>query len=96
MKAIVYISGKVTGEDFLKTYLKFEKVEKGYPKEKWEVINPMKLCRVEWSWLKCMIVCIFHLFKATDMCMLPDWVNSRGAKIEHWIAKKRKLIIKYL
>lgn len=96
MKNIVYLSGKVTGEDFLKTYLKFEKQEKQYYPDRWIVINPMKICNVKWSWIRCMIVCIWYVFKATDMCMLPDWKESRGAKIEHWIAIKRGIIIKYL
>jgi hypothetical protein len=77
--------GKVTGENRVKTLQKFSdaahltKVK--YPAK--EVINPMDLCRVRWSWFRCMVVCLYNLiFKADAIALLPDWCNSKGARIE--------------
>lgn len=95
-KAVFYISGKITGLNYIRTWYKFLEAEESY-NWKGEVINPLKLCKTSWSWLRCMIVCIWNLLRATDIIMLPDWKESRGARIEHRIAKNiLKLTIFYI
>lgn len=94
-KQIVYISGNLRGENFLKIWFKFLDVENSYD-DNWTVINPLKKCKIEWGFFRRIIVCVFYLFKASDIVMLPDWKESNRSKLEHWIAKKLNLIIKYL
>lgn len=92
----VFISGKVSGTDLEETKRKFTSAERVaeryfriefgyYPKN---VINPTQLGLTNAdSWLMCMIVCIWHLLKCNTIFMLSDWKESRGARIEHRIAK---------
>jgi hypothetical protein len=62
-----------------------------------ETINPMKLCKPHWNWARCMAKTIFFLvFKAGAIVLLPDWKESKGARIEFRIAKKlKKKFIEY-
>lgn len=83
----VFISGKVSGEDYYTAYRKFSDAEKHLEKIGYNVINPMMLCRREWSWLRCMIVCIRHLLSCHCIYQLSNWQQSRGARIENFIAK---------
>lgn len=83
----VFISGKVSGEDYYAALRKFCDAEKHLEKIGYNVINPMMLCRREWSWLRCMIVCIRHLLSCHCIYQLSNWQQSRGARIENFIAK---------
>ena len=38
-------------------------------------------------WILCMLVCIYHLLKCSYVYFLNDWKQSRGARIEHRIAR---------
>lgn len=40
-----------------------------------------------YSWRTCMIVTVWNLIKCPMVFMLKDWKESRGARIEHRIAK---------
>jgi len=92
-----YIAGKVTGEDYLKVQRKFNDAEHivvfDYGAE--SIINPTKLCKVTWSWYRCMAVCLYHLiFKADVLYLLNDWNKSRGCGVEVFFAiLTRKLIV---
>lgn len=85
-KERIFLSGKVSGEDYHKAYRKFSDAEKSL-ESSYKVSNPMVLCRQEWSWLRCMAVCLWHLSKCRHIYMLPDWRESRGARIEHRFAQ---------
>lgn len=90
----IYLSGKISGTDLEKTKIKFSVAHYEintiyrythayFP----TVINPTKLgLTFKDSWLKCMIICIWHLLKCRSIYMLKDWKDGRGAKIEFWIA----------
>ncbi len=96
-----YISGSVTRDinrrGYLSVYRKFD-----YKSDVIERItclrpvNPMLLCRPTWSWLRCMVVCLWHLVHKCDaIYMLPDYKESRGARIELRVAKLLKYPIVY-
>ena len=82
----VFISGKVSGEDYHKAYRKFANTERELESIGFKVVNPMVICNQQWSWLRCMAVCLWHLLKCDCVYQLPDWENSRGANVEYTIA----------
>lgn len=84
-KLKIQLVGKITGEDYQQTKIKFcqavTTIQGRYITR--NVANPMALCRQNWSWVRCMVVCLFNIiFKVNTIAVLPDWVDSKGAKIE--------------
>ena len=98
----IFISGKVSGTDLEETFTKFLKSEteiirlyigKGI---NIRIVNPTKLgLTFKDSWLKCMIVCLWHLLHCNSIYMLKDWKESDGACLEYWVAKKLGFKIYY-
>lgn len=92
---IVYISGMISNNpDYMK---EFDEAEKLMLKRGYEVINPAKLNTImpkSSTWNNYMDVCEILLRQANAIALLPNWENSRGAKIEVYLAKKlgRKII----
>ena len=91
----IYIAGKVTGENLGKVFVKFNVTEAILIKRGHEVINPMRITSQRWSWEQCMKACINQLITCNAIYMLKDWNDSRGAKIEHELAKIYGLKIIY-
>ena len=98
----IFISGKVSGMDLEETRRKFFKAEQEIYDHNYfyslrrEVINPMKLgLTFKDSWLKCMLVSICNLLKCKSIYMINDYQDSKGARIELWIAKVLKYKIYY-
>jgi hypothetical protein len=84
----IFLSGKVSGLDYNTAKRLFEIEEyKLTTLEGCKVINPTKLCKPSWSWTRCMLVCIRYLTICDGIYMLHNWKESRGAKVEHFIAK---------
>jgi hypothetical protein len=101
----IYISGKISGFDL--AYIYFDYAER-LLKQNYIVINPFKiknetaqflnsqnskLCQTIAWWLY-MIKDIYYLLDCDNVYMLSNWKESKGAKIEHAIAKflKKKII----
>lgn len=90
----IFISGPVSSylrneeDGWLRCYNAFqlteEKLHRQYPGAK--VVNPMDLCDPKWCWLRCMIVCLRQLRKCDAVCMRPQWINSRGSRLENGFA----------
>lgn len=76
----IYIAGKITGDPTAQS--KFLRYEYFYYKQDYRTINPMRICRKNWSWLHCMIKCIYALAGCQKVAFMPDWTYSRGARIE--------------
>lgn len=92
MRNKVFISGKVTGLDIDEAYKNFEEAEETLLKWGYEVVNPIKLCNADWSWIRCMIVCLWHLTWCEKIYLLDNWHESRGARIEYkWAKLLRKI-----
>jgi hypothetical protein len=82
----IYLAGKISGLGFVEAYQNFCDQELrffgfGY------CVNPMKICRYDWMWIRCMMVCLYHLvFKCNRISVQENWKQSRGAKIEVIVA----------
>lgn len=90
----IYISGKITGEKHFMR--KFAKAERKLKRAGYDVINPAKInakLPKNSKWRDYMIVSLAELSTADAIYMLPDWQESKGAKIEHEYAEKHGIII---
>jgi hypothetical protein len=93
----IYISGKITGEPENKVKAKFttatERIKSLEPNV--VVVNPLQFCRWDWSWEKCMKECLGELLQCDALYLLPDWKDSKGAKLELLLARqlKKEIII---
>lgn len=86
-KEKVFISGKVSGIEYYVAYQTFANADRLLSQQGYKVINPMKICKKHWNWLRCMIVCLWHLTWCHKIQQLPNWEDSRGARIEYRWAK---------
>lgn len=84
MERIIYISGKITGLPTDEVKAKFQAAEDmlrgiGFK----SVQNPCKFGISDNSdWESAMRVCLQVLIQCTDIYMLEDWAESKGAKLE--------------
>lgn len=93
----VYLSGKITGEPNYKRLFAQAEIEVKIGIDKYaEVVNP---CSVELSeeatWRDYMKADIKLLTDCDIVFMLKNWKHSKGARIEHFIAKKLGIPIIY-
>lgn len=95
----IFLSGPVSSiikeKSYISAVLAFEDAEKKlrelYPEA--EIINPMKICKAGWSWLRCMMKCLCQLFWCDTMAQMHGWQNSRGSRIERCFAERWHLNI---
>lgn len=78
----VYVSGKITGLERSVAVANFARAEKFLKNKGYEVVNPTQLCDENVSWDDAMKICIAELVKCDAIYLLPDWQDSKGAKIE--------------
>lgn len=83
----IFISGRISGIRYDYAKKNFAKAEKVWSKRGYDVVNPIKLCNPNWSWLHCMIVCLWHLIQCRFVYFMPNYKFSRGAKIELKVAQ---------
>ena len=94
----IYISGRISGltsNEYENSFFsaQFQLIKMGYQ----YIINPLfitrKIDKTNYSAL--MVCCIRHLFDCNAIYMIDGWGNSRGARIEHNIAKEMGMKIIY-
>lgn len=93
----IYLAGKVTGDPCYK--MKFEAGVKHLESLGWgreNIVNPAELIAADCRWLKAMWKCLKLLKGCGWVAMLPDWRESRGARIEHWYAQFKQRWIMYI
>ena len=49
-------------------------------------VVPIHYCRKDWPWRQCMKQCLTLMLECDKVLLLPDWKQSRGAKIEALVA----------
>lgn len=92
----VYIAGKITGDPCFeaKFYAAETVLQTEYGWDYWSIVNPVEQCDNAWPWWRCMARCLRLVSGCKAVAMLPDWKESRGARIEHgWAKFLRKQII---
>jgi hypothetical protein len=84
----VFISGKVTGEDYDQCFKKFAQAEIRLTDMGYNVFNPMREVPRDASWSESMKICIPGLVTCTHIHALDqDWYRSAGAQIEMMVAE---------
>lgn len=93
----IYISGKITGIDVQVAQEYFETVEKELVKAGHTPINPMKLVpyHPDLTWLDYMKEDLAALLACDAILMLDNWTDSKGARVEHAVAKEFGLQLYY-
>lgn len=103
-KKLIYISGKITGDDNYRT--KFATAENRLTRDGYDVLNPVevgdRLDRLYQgaglaapTWSEYMRKCLLAISDADAVYMLRDWEESRGARLEHHIASELGIKIVY-
>lgn len=103
-KKLVYISGKITGDDNYRG--KFAMAERRLSRDGYNVLNPVKeadrldrlhqaMGRAAPTWSEYMRKCLLVIRDAHEVYMLRDWQESRGARLEHHIASELGINIVY-
>jgi hypothetical protein len=93
----IYISGKITGLNIKQAEALFEYVEGQLAQAGHEPVNPMKLLPFDekYTWLDYMVEDIRGLLTCDAILMLPNWTDSKGAKVEHAIAVSMGMMCYY-
>ena len=101
----IYIAGKITGLVWEDAWRKFAEAEEVLGRLGHDAVNPMRVesCEVANScevvsgaggvWEAEMRRCIATLIGCEAIYLLPDWELSRGAKLEHTIARELGLTV---
>jgi hypothetical protein len=94
----IYISGKITGLEYGEAQTKFNRVEMFLSACGWQdTANPMQCKSIKEgdSWEFAMGECLKILLRCDAIYMLSDWQQSRGARVEHVVAKELGIEIIY-
>lgn len=85
----LYISGQITGLDYHEAFDAFERCESHLTAHGHEPINPMKSeGEVPGKkWAEYIAEDILILDECDGIFMLPNWRNSKGARLEHFFCE---------
>ncbi len=83
----VYIAGKISGLDYELVKVKFTDANTLLLFLGYTPVTPIFLCKAHWNWWRCMAVCLWNLAQCDYIFLLPDWNNSKGARIERKFAR---------
>ena len=92
----IYIAGKVTGLPFQEVEDKFMEAAGIVRHHGAVAVVPIHYCKLDWNWHRCMKTCLALLLSCDKIMLLPDWKQSRGARIEFLVALAAGIpILKY-
>lgn len=92
----IYISGRISGLTPEEVRVKFNRAHEQLVQTcpGWHVVNPLTLHQAEeQEWIDYMATDIAELLKCEAIYMLPDWAQSRGARLEYTIARELGIIV---
>lgn len=88
----VYIAGKISDLPHSQAFNTFIEYERLLTSHGHEVTNPMRLPHAPDSeWEDFMAMDIAHLVRCEAIFLIPGWEDSRGARLEHKLAKHLRL-----
>ena len=91
-----YIAGPMTGIKDL-NFPAFDREAAHFRAQGWEVVNPAEINPdPNAKWVDCMKADIPQLLTCDTVCMLPNWERSKGASLEHHIARSLDLKVIYI
>ena len=92
----IYISGAITGRPIEDVRKQFDTAEDEWLAKGYEVVNPIHLCHKDNSkWEDYMRNDLINMLLCDSIYMLEGWYKSKGATLEHHIAKKLKFKVIY-
>ena len=92
----IYIAGKIGNHDLHVYTQKFEAAENHLRVIGYEPVNPCKInSYLFFPWEDYILNDIRHLLKCEAIYMLKDWTESKGARIEHFIALEAGMKVIY-
>ena len=91
----LFISGSISGRPYKDAAIHFNSAATLAYQIGFDPVNPIQLCHPDWSWWRCMAVCLWHLMWCDAVFMLRGWDMSRGARIEHRVAEILGKVIMY-
>ncbi len=91
----VYIAGKITGLDRVNALNLFAKAQIIIEDNEYEAVNPFDVCEdtPDKHWSDYMGECHRELLKCDAIVMLPNWHDSRGARIEYAVAREMGILV---
>lgn len=91
----VYISGQITGLELKEAKANFDKAEALLLEKGFKPLNPMKVNppMSAKKWKEYMLDDIVQLFNCEGIFLLNNWQDSKGARIEHFIAQEIGMMI---
>ncbi len=105
MKRKIYIAGKVTGLPKKEVEILFNRADRLITSLGHISINPTKIIpsspnnmtdeEAENFWIKAMEVLLPEVMRADYIYMIPNWCESKGARIEHNLAVEMEKMIIY-
>ena len=93
MKKVIYVSGKITGtSDYTD---RFSAAEDRLIAEGYEVLNPVRtgkwleryLAPEKPTWVQDMKAAVAAMMEADYIYMMRGWNQSKGARLEHFLAR---------
>lgn len=91
----IYIAGPMTGHPDL-NFPAFHREAAYYRSQGVEVVNPAEINSDPFAgWHDCMRADIRELVTCDAIAMLPGWEKSKGANLEHHIARQLDLTVIY-
>lgn len=91
-----YIAGPMTGIEAL-NFPAFHRAAAHFRAQGIEVVNPAEINEdPSAGWVECMRNDIRELVTCDSIVMLPGWERSKGASLEHYIARQLELRVVYL
>ena len=92
----VYISGKISGTNLTETRKRFAAAAKVTKKLGYEPVNPFENGLTDHdTWEAHIVKDIATLLQCKAIYMLQGWQDSKGARIEHYIATEIGIPIMY-
>jgi len=92
----IYIAGPMSGLPDL-NFPAFHREAANYRSQGVDVVNPAEInAEDQTCWKSCMRADIRELVTCDSIAMLPGWEKSRGASLEHHIAKQLEMTVIYL